>query len=91
MNRARATSLSVVDQQVPPLFNIERILPERCEGLTLGNFAYRFQCSPALNIADSLNFRGRFRASSLSRTRLTEKMFPCYCGDWRHYGPDERS
>ena len=27
-------SLSVVDQQVPPLFNIERILPERCEGLT---------------------------------------------------------
>ncbi len=49
-------SLSVVDQQVPPLFNIERILPERCEGLTPGNFAYRFQCSPALNIADSLNF-----------------------------------
>lgn len=49
-------SLSVVDQQVPPLFNIERILPERCEGLAPGNFAYRFQCSPALNIADSLIF-----------------------------------
>ena len=25
--------LSIVDQQVPPLFNIERILPPRCEGL----------------------------------------------------------
>tara|TARA_B100001057_G_scaffold140666_2_gene140357 strand:+ start:480 stop:1520 length:1041 start_codon:yes stop_codon:yes gene_type:complete len=49
-------SLSVVDQQVPPLFNIERILPERCEGLPPGNFAYRFQCNPALNIDDSLSF-----------------------------------
>jgi hypothetical protein len=47
-------SLSVVDQQVPPLFNIERILPERCEGLVPGNYSYRFQCSPALNINDSL-------------------------------------
>ena len=47
-------SLSVVDQQVPPLFNIERILPERCEGLSPGNYSYRFQCSPALNINDSL-------------------------------------
>lgn len=48
--------LSIVDQQVPPLFNIERILPERCEGLPPGNFSYRFQCTPALNIDDVLTF-----------------------------------
>ena len=47
-------SLSVVDQQVPPIFNIERILPGRCEGLPPSNYAYRFNCNPALNIQDSL-------------------------------------
>ena len=49
-------SLSVVDQQVPPLFNIERILPERCQGLPPGNYSYRFECNPALNVEDSLEF-----------------------------------
>lgn len=49
-------SLSIVDQQVPPLFNIERILPEHCNGLAPGNFSYRFTCSPALSIEDSLVF-----------------------------------
>jgi len=48
--------LSIVDQQVPPLFNIERILPERCTGLPPGNFSYRFECQPALNIDDTLSF-----------------------------------
>ena len=48
--------LSIIDQQVPPLFNIERILPERCEGLPPGSFSYRFQCSPGLNAEDSLIF-----------------------------------
>lgn len=49
-------SLSIVDQQVPPLFNVERILPERCTGLAPGNFSYRFSCSPALNVDDHLVF-----------------------------------
>jgi len=48
--------LSVVDQQVPPLFNIERILPERCSGLPPGPFSYRFQCEPALHVEDTLDF-----------------------------------
>ncbi|GJM12292.1 MAG: hypothetical protein DHS20C12_06950 [Pseudohongiella sp.] len=48
--------LSIVDQQVPPLFNIERILPERCTGMTPGRFSYRFQCTPELNTEDSLIF-----------------------------------
>ncbi len=49
-------SLSIVDQQVPPLFNIERILPDHCSGQTPGNFAYRFSCEPALSIEDQLLF-----------------------------------
>ncbi|PCI81382.1 MAG: hypothetical protein COB20_01670 [SAR86 cluster bacterium] len=48
--------LSIVDQQVPPLFNIERILPERCSGLPPGRFSYRFQCEPTLNTDDVLVF-----------------------------------
>ncbi len=48
-------SLSIVDQQVPPLFNIERILPDHCQGLTPGNFAYRFSCDPVLSIDDQLS------------------------------------
>ena len=51
-----AYRLSVVDAQVPPLFNIERILPERCEGLPPAPFAYRFSCEPQLNVDDSLVF-----------------------------------
>ncbi len=48
--------LSIVDSQVPPLFNIERILPERCAGLPPAAFAYRFSCEPRLNVDDSLIF-----------------------------------
>jgi len=48
--------LSIVDQQVPPLFNIERILPVRCTGLPPGRFSYRFQCEPELNTDDLLAF-----------------------------------
>jgi hypothetical protein len=48
--------LSIVDQQVPPLFTIERILPERCTGLPPGRFSYRFQCEPTLNLDDVLVF-----------------------------------
>lgn len=48
--------LSIVDQQVPPLFNVERILPERCLGLAPGNFSYRFSCEPGLHTGDTLTF-----------------------------------
>lgn len=52
--------LSIVDQQVPPLFNIERILPERCESLDPSRFSYQFQCTPALNIEDTISFPWSF-------------------------------
>jgi hypothetical protein len=52
--------LSIVDQQVPPLFNIERILPERCTSLDPSRFSYRFQCQPALNVDDSITFPWSF-------------------------------
>jgi hydrogenase/urease accessory protein HupE len=48
--------LSIADQQVPPLFNIERVLPERCVGLDPGRYSYRFSCQPQLNSEDRLNF-----------------------------------
>lgn len=53
---ANEYQLSIVDQQVPPLFNVERVLPERCNGLPPGRFSYRFSCEPALNVEDSLSF-----------------------------------
>ena len=49
-------SLSIVDQQVPPLFNVERVLPERCIGLSPSRFSYRFQCEPSLSVDDILSF-----------------------------------
>lgn len=49
-------SLSIVDQQVPPLFDITRILPERCEALPVQQYSYRFRCIPELNIDDQLIF-----------------------------------
>lgn len=52
--------LSIVDQQVPPLFNVERILPERCESLDPSRFSYQFQCAPALNIEDTITFPWSF-------------------------------
>ena len=54
-------NLSIVDQQVPPLFNVERILPERCIGLSPGRFSYRFQCTPSLNVDDTLSFPWSFQ------------------------------
>lgn len=48
--------LSIADQQVPPLFNIERILPQRCVGLEPGRYSYRFSCQPQLHSQDSLKF-----------------------------------
>lgn len=53
--------LSIADQQVPPLFNIERILPERCLGLTPGRYSYQFSCQPALNTEDSITFPWNFQ------------------------------
>lgn len=52
--------LSIVDQQVPPLFNIERVLPERCTSLDPSRFSYRFQCQPALNVEDTITFPWSF-------------------------------
>ncbi len=52
--------LSIADQQVPPLFNVERILPERCVGLDPGRYSYRFRCVPELNGDDALNFPWSF-------------------------------
>ena len=54
-------SLSIVDQQVPPLFNVERILPERCIGLSPGRFSYRFQCEPPLSVDDTISFPWSFQ------------------------------
>ena len=34
--------LSIVDQQVPPLYNIENVLPDRCESLEPSGFSYKF-------------------------------------------------
>ena len=49
-------SLSIVDQQVPPLFDVSRILPERCSALPIEQYSYRFRCDPGLNIEDRLIF-----------------------------------
>jgi hypothetical protein len=49
-------SLSVVDAQAPPLFDISRILPERCEGLQPQLYSYRFRCHPTLHVDDRLSF-----------------------------------
>lgn len=53
---ATGYSLSIVDQQVPSLFDVSRILPPRCEGLPAQRFSYRFRCDPALNVNDTLVF-----------------------------------
>jgi len=52
--------LSIVDQQVPPIYNIENILPDRCESLEPSRFSYKFSCQPALNIDDSITFPWTF-------------------------------
>ncbi len=48
--------LSVVDRQAPPLFDVTRILPGRCEGLPPSSYSYRFRCAPALDMEDALRF-----------------------------------
>lgn len=59
--RAGSYRLSIADQQVPPLFNIKRILPERCEALAPTRYSYRFNCQPSLNADDSLVFPWNFQ------------------------------
>ena len=49
-------SLSIVDAKVPPLFNIDNVLPERCSGLKPTASSYRFSCNPALSSDDTLLF-----------------------------------
>ncbi len=48
--------LSVIDTQVPPLFDIGSALPERCEALMPSRSSYEFSCSPSLRSDDSLLF-----------------------------------
>lgn len=49
-------SLSVVDQQVPPLFNLQNSLPANCSNQPATQYSYRFSCDPALLSEDSLRF-----------------------------------
>ena len=42
--------MSIVDQQVAPLYNLNRVLPERCEAGDPSRFSYRFECQSPLNI-----------------------------------------
>lgn len=72
--------MSIVDQQVPPLFNIERVLPERCESLEPSRFSYRFRCQPALNVEDAFifpwSFEGVVVISQWSDGRDISNFFP---------------
>ena len=53
--------LSIADQQVPPLFNIERVLPPRCKELPPSRYSYQFSCQPKLSTNDSLTFPWNFQ------------------------------
>jgi len=46
--------LSVVDRQVPPLPNLEAVIPERCTAADNRLGELRFSCDPVLNQADSM-------------------------------------
>jgi hypothetical protein len=48
--------LSILDTKVPPLYDIARSIPARCESLAPGANSYRFRCQPQLNADDSLLF-----------------------------------
>lgn len=48
--------LSIVDQQVPPLYNLQYSLPDKCQVSTPSRYSYRFQCDTPLSIDDSLTF-----------------------------------
>ena len=52
--------MSIVDQQVAPLYNLNRVLPERCETGDPSRFSYRFKCQPPLNIDDTVTFPWTF-------------------------------
>ncbi|MEX2130958.1 MAG: HupE/UreJ family protein [Pseudohongiellaceae bacterium] len=47
--------LSIVDLQVPPLRNLEGVIPARCEAENSGISSYGFRCDPALDYDDSLS------------------------------------
>ncbi|MDP6095627.1 MAG: HupE/UreJ family protein [Gammaproteobacteria bacterium] len=49
-------SLSVVDQQVPPLFNLQNSIPANCTSQPPSRYSYRFSCDPALLSENSLSF-----------------------------------
>lgn len=70
--------LSVADQQVPPLFNIERILPTRCEGLPSSQYSYRFRCAPELNGEDLITFPWRFQGVVVLAKWEDESTFSTY-------------
>lgn len=51
--------LSVVDQQVPPLFNLQYSLPQQCTAQPPSRYSYRFSCEQALSVQDSFTFPWR--------------------------------
>lgn len=53
--------LSVVDQQVPPLLNLQYSLPEQCTAAAPSRYSYRFFCDQALSIEDQLTFPWRLQ------------------------------
>ena len=55
-----AYQLSIVDQQVTPLYNLDRVLPERCTLEDPSRFSYQFTCQPILNIDDTITFPWTF-------------------------------
>jgi hypothetical protein len=72
--------LSIADQQVPPLYSIERILPKRCLALPPSRYSYRFYCQPILNTDDSLifpwNFQGVVVVANLQDGNNISAYFP---------------
>ena len=59
-NTPGAYQMSIVDQQVAPLYNLDRVLPERCSLEEPSRYSYRFNCQPALNVNDTITFPWTF-------------------------------
>jgi len=59
-NTPGAYQMSIVDQQVAPLYNLDRVLPERCSLEEPTRYSYRFNCQPALNVNDTITFPWTF-------------------------------
>ena len=59
-NTPGAYQMSIVDQQVAPLYNLDRVLPERCTLEEPTRYSYRFNCQPALNVNDTITFPWTF-------------------------------